>query len=733
MRHPFSFCTLIAILFIALLSISTGANAQNSFKSIVISEQIRAELMAYAPQGVTPGQPVWVGLQLNHQPHWHTYWKNAGDSGLPTTLEWKLPPGVSAGEIAWPAPHKIPIGNMANYGYEGSILLPVPLTISPDFKPPLLSSALDINLKATWLVCRQECIPQEGEFAFKLPIKSTTALNGATFEASFNAQPKPLTHGADHSTIEVTGQQLHVRMLGLPAVLQGKTLDFFPETADIIDTAAPWTQTWAGTTWTASIPLSPQRSLSPSLMPVVVGLAGNHWRSESPISGSWPTTTNPSTTVTPALEAALKANTNAAPIPPTLPLSLGLALLGALLGGLILNLMPCVFPVLAIKVLSFTQSNSTPNAKATLRTQGLAYTTGVIASFVLLGGLLLALRAGGEQLGWGFQLQSPVLVAGLAVLFTVIALNLFGLFEIGMLLPSRAATAQARNPTLNSFLSGVLAVAIASPCTAPFMGASLGLAVALPAGQALLVFATIGLGMALPYLAASLTPAVARLLPRPGAWMDVFKKFMAFPMLATVAWLLWVLGQQTSIDGVAALLLLLLLISMGLWSLGLAGRSRVIIATISIAMFIMFSGAIGKNIFYSEPKTATPTEAMTGNADHALGTQPHWQAWQPGRVEQLQAQGKTVFVDFTAAWCVTCQFNKRTTLSHPQVLADLAAKDITLLRADWTRRDPAIAAALAALGRNGVPVYVFYKPGQAPRVLSEVITVDEIRNALANP
>ena len=382
--------------------------------------------------------------------------------------------------------------------------------------------------------------------------------------------------------------------------------------------------------------------------------------------------------------------------------------------------MPCVFPVLAIKVVSFVHVKD----QTTRVTTGLAYTAGVVLSFLALGALLLGLRAAGEQLGWGFQLQSPAVVAALAVLFTLIGLNLAGLFEFGSFLPSRVASLQAKNPAIDSFLSGVLATAIASPCTAPFMGASLGYALGLPAAQALAVFGAIGVGMALPYLAASVVPAVARALPRPGAWMVTFKQLMAFPMFATVVWLVWVLGQQSGIDGAGALLGLLVLMTLVIWALTLKGRVRLVIATLSIAAGAAGISAIGPNVIKLQETAGSGPAA--GSALTTL-----WQPWEPGRVDQLSAQGQTVFVDFTAAWCVTCQYNKKTTLSNAAVLADFEAKKVALLRADWTRRDPAVTAALAQLGRSGVPVYVIYKPGRAPVVLSEILSVADVRAELA--
>lgn len=681
--------------------------------ALVTTEQVRAELLAWAPEGVEASKPLWLGLQLTHQPEWHTYWKNSGDSGLPTQLAWQLPAGITAGEIAWPTPKKIPVGTLANYGYENTVLLPVPLTVAPGFN----GAQLNVKLNAAWLVCRKECIPQEGEFTLSLPVKSSTALSGKAFQATFDATPTALPAGA--SQVEVSGKAIKVVLSGLPAGLQGKTLDFFPETGSLIEPAAPWQQAWQGAVWTAQVPLSGQRTESPTQLPLVVAFQQSAYRIEAPVKGPWPAVAA-AAVVPPALEAALKANASAGAAPVQAsgpPLSLLAALLGALVGGMILNLMPCVFPVLAIKVVSFVHVKDPGTRLST----GLAYTAGVVLSFLALGALLLGLRAAGEQLGWGFQLQNPAVVAALAALFTLLGLNLAGLFEFGHFLPDRVTRLQSTRPTINAFLSGVLASAIASPCTAPFMGASLGYAVGLPALQALAMFSAIGLGMALPYLAASAVPAVARVLPRPGHWMVTFRQLMAFPMFATVAWLVWVLGQQSGIDGAGALLALLVLMALVLWSLTLQGRTRTLFATFSIALAAAGVLTIGQNI----------TKPLQASAGPAIATSGRWQAWEPGRVDQLTARGQSVLVDFTAAWCVTCQYNKKTTLANTAVLADIDAKNVALLRADWTRRDPAVTAALTQLGRSGVPVYAIYKPGQAPVILSEVLSVDDLRAELA--
>ncbi|MBT3067283.1 protein-disulfide reductase DsbD [Rhodoferax sp. U11-2br] len=707
---------LIAVLFIAISPLPTWAQAPKSITNVVTTEQVRAELMAYAPDGVDPGKTVWVGLQLAHQPHWHTYWKNSGDSGQPTSLSWTLPTGVLAGDIAWPTPKILPTGNLVTYGFNGTVLLPVPLTITPDFKPSLLSSELEVKLQASWLVCKLECVPQDGEFVLRLPTKSSTALNAGVFEASFQASPKPL---AGQSQISIEGQQLKLSVTGLPAALQGQKLELFPEVPELVDAGAVWTQAWTGATWTASLPISPHRSDSPTALPLVLvaDVAGQRsgFATSAPIQGTWPANPPPGqAATTPAL---LNPTLTAVPATPSVPTSFWLALLGALLGGMLLNLMPCVFPVLAIKVVGFTRHADDRHGH---RVSGLAYSAGVVLSFLALGALMLVLRSAGEQLGWGFQLQSPAVVAALAALFTLIGLNLAGLFEFGQLLPSRLATLQSRNPAVNAFLSGVLAVAIASPCTAPFMGASLGLALALPPLQALLLFAALGVGMALPYLAASWSPALARKLPRPGPWMDTFRRAMAFPMFATVVWLVWVLGQQTGIDGAGALLALLVSLALVIWAFTLRGAARLPVAAVSIVILLALTWAIGKNVVhFAEPTSTANTSANS-----------RWQAWAPGKVDELLASGSPVFVDFTAAWCVTCQYNKKTTLANIELLADLEAKKVVLLRADWTRRDPAITTALAALGRNGVPVYVMYQPGKTPVVLSEILSVADVRGAM---
>jgi thiol:disulfide interchange protein DsbD len=709
------------------LWLSPASHAQTR-GATVKTDQVRAELLAHAPQGIQAGQTFWLGLQIQHQPHWHTYWQNPGDSGLPTRLQWQLPAGLQVGEIAWPLPKKIPIGTLANYGYENTVLLPVSVNVGPDFKAPVVGP-VKIQLQAEWLVCRQECIPQEGQFELSLPAQSATALHGDLFDATQKQSPQALK-GTHTASVSADGRTVTLSIDALPRAWRGQTLSLFPVTANVVNNATvqgkTWTQSWQGDRWAAQMPVSDERSESPALMRWVIAAGPETaprapaFEVDTPVKGVWPALAQASASVSPALAQALKDNAKAPPPHSGSWGSLLLALVGAFVGGLLLNLMPCVFPVLAIKVLGFAQPG---HGRAEHRAAGLAYTAGVVLSFLLLGGLLLGLRAAGEQLGWGFQLQSPAVVAGLALLFTLLGLNLAGVFEFGQMVPSRLAGWQSRHATVNAGLSGVLAVVVASPCTAPFMGTSLGLAIALPTAHALAVFAAMGLGMALPYLAATFWPAVARALPRPGAWMVVFRQALAFPMFATVIWLLWVLGQQTGIDAASGLLAALLCVAWLVWALGLQGKVRWVLSALALTVLL----GLGSQILLPAMREVP---ADSASASVPTGQTTRWQAWSEARLQAELAAGRPVFVDFTAAWCVTCQYNKKTTLANVEVLANFDARQVVLMRADWTRRDAAITRALTALGRSGVPVYALYAPGKAPVLLSELPSVSEIQQAL---
>ena len=686
--------------------------------AVVKTAEVEAELVAHAPQGVAPGKPVWLGLILRHAPHWHTYWQNPGDSGLATALEWQLPAGVTAGAIEWPTPQRLPIGPLVNYGYEGTLLLAAPLAVAGDFD----AAALDVSLRADWLVCREQCIPQSGEFRLRLPTQSPTVSDAAQFAAVRNALPRRLDGVSASAAVD--GATLRLDLQGLPAAWRGKRLDFFAADAGVIDHAAPTAQQWDGDRLSLRVPLSAQRSESPATMQAVLALPGE----AAGVALQFGVAGWPQVAATGAVPPATATSAGAADVPPAQPggSPLALALVFAFGGGLLLNLMPCVFPVLSLKVLGFARHGA---ERRHLAAGGIAYTAGVMLSFVALAGLLLALRAAGEQLGWGFQLQSPPFVAALAVLFALIGLNLLGVFEVGNLLPGRLAAMRARHPVADHALTGVLAVAVASPCTAPFMGAALGVALTQPAPQALLVFAVLGAGMAAPYLAASLRPGLVRLLPLPGRWMAQLRTAMAFPMFATVVWLIWVLGQQVGIDGAAALLGALVALAFLAWARGAAGLQRAgRTALTALGLFaVMATGAWT----WQALGQSAPGAELAAAADERTDATT-WQRWSPEAQAQARAAGAPVFVDFTAAWCVTCQFNKRTALADRSLLDEFSVRKVRLLRADWTRRDAEITLELARLARTGVPVYALYAPGaREPQLLSEILTAAEVRAAMA--
>ena len=719
-----------------LVFVSSGAGAawaqlNATAKSAVVSTpQVRAELIAHAPDGVQVGKTFWLGLQLQHTREWHTYWRNPGDSGLPTLLEFKLPPGLEAGPVLWPLPQKLSAGTLTNYGFENDALLAVEVKVTSAYRAPM-NGQLPVQLHANWLVCRLECIPQEGDFRLEFASQSSFAPHAKAFTTLLKQQPAQLD--APQKTARFEGDFLMASLEGLPSSWIGQKLSIFPSGPELLESStdqhALAKQSWQGTTWSVRLPVSTARSESPTKIGwLLVAQASDASRQGIelvlPVSGAWP---SPKAQDFAAASANKAASSIASSAPPpaaeTGAFGFMLALAGALLGGLILNAMPCVLPILAIKLLGFTQHGA---SKPMRRLTGVAYTVGVVTSFLVLGGAVLLLRSMGEQLGWGFQLQTPAVVAALAVLFTLIALNLWDVFNLGNVLPASLASLQSRHPVVDALLSGVLAVAVASPCTAPFMGASLGVAMTMPAWQALSVFACMGLGLALPFLLASWVPAVAQALPKPGMWMVTLRHALAFPMLATVVWLLWVFGLQTSVTQSMLLLGGLLVLALTVWA---SSFKTVLGRVVQLSGFVAICW-IGLEVVSNS--NTDSQEAPAANA--AVGTAPqasnHWQTWTASAVQTELAQGHAVFVDFTAAWCVTCQINKQTTLNQPDVLADFAAKQVRLMRADWTRRDPAISRALNELGRSGVPVYVLYSPNRAPQVLSELLSVAQVRQAM---
>jgi thiol:disulfide interchange protein DsbD len=676
--------------FLALLVVAC-ALAFPAWGGSVRTPQVQAELVAERA-AIVPGESLTVALRLAIIPEWHTYWLNPGDSGEPTALHWRLPAGFRAGPIEWPVPERLPAGPLMNFGYSGEALHLVRIDAPAGLVP---GTQVTLAARATWLVCKIDCIPEEGELALTLPVAASAGRDerwAGPIAAARARIPAPATALAEWSLAARTGAEgvvLHLSAAGRPALPEAR---FFPFEQGKVEPAAPQRLESAKGGYSLTLPRAAQPVGAFHRVSGVLVLS----REGDPQPRAF------------SIDVPVAAA--AAPASAAAGLGFVAALLAAFAGGLILNLMPCVLPVLAIKVLGFAGTDARQG-----RRHGLLYGAGVLVSFWALAGLLFALRAAGAELGWGFQLQSPAAVALLALLFFGLALNLSGVFELGGLVPGGLAAWSAKNPALDWFLTGVLAVVIAAPCTAPFMGAALGFAVAADAVQAFAVFTALGLGMALPYVALAWFPAWLRYVPKPGPWMVRLKQALAFPLYATVVWLAWVLGRQTGLDGVVWLLAACVTLAIAAWLAGLPG-SRGLAARGAIALAL-----VGSLVMALVPREDASQAAASGAT---------WRAYSAETVASLTAAGKPVFVDFTAAWCVTCQVNKKLVLSREDVLADFRARGVTLVRADWTRRDADIAQALAGVGRSGVPTYVLYRPGRAPVVLPEILTRERLVEAL---
>ncbi len=718
----------LARLFAALLGLATLAVAH---AQPVRVDNAEAELVA-ATDAVVPGQPLTVGLRLKHDPHWHTYWTVPGDSGLPTTLTWQLPAGFAAGPIEWPVPRRLPLGPLVNFGYEDEVLLPVQVSV-PAQVPA--GPMLQLAARADWLICKDVCIPGGADLTLALPVRSEAgpSRHAALFAATRAQIPQPLTLEQATATIEVARIRFAHKTTG-----ELRQLEFFPLDEARIEPSAP--QTLRNEQGVAALYLAAAQPVAgefKQLKGVLVANGGPAAADKGGWAGVIDVALVPGTV---AQVAAVAGNAidsrSAAPgrgsilsaaIAPV-SMTFWFALVGAFIGGLILNLMPCVFPVLSLKLVSLLQHQRAEDAAhlshPTLRAHGAAFAAGVVLCFVLLAALLIALRAAGEQLGWGFQLQTPWVVASLTVLFFIIGLNLLGTFEFsfgGGLANSDAAQKLSADRLSGSFGTGALAVVIAAPCTAPFMGAALGYAVTQPAPIALAVFAMLGVGMATPYVALTFTPALLRRLPRPGVWMQRFKQVMAFPMFATCVWLIWVLAQQVDVDAVALVLAGLVLAAMAAWALGLAqtGARRWRWVALAVAPLALYA-VLGP----TWPGVVSPAGAIAKAKEE-------WQPWTRMAQEAQIAKGKSVFVDFTAAWCVTCQANKRLVLTSSTVREAFVKHRVVLMRADWTNRDDEITRELARFDRNGVPLYVLYDGRGGTQVLPELLSERIILDALA--
>ena len=670
----------------------------------VRTENVTARLVAERAR-IAPGETLDLALVLDIRPGWHTYWKNPGDSGEPPRLAWDLPAGVTAGPIRWPYPSLIRVGPLANYGYSGRATHLVTLSLPADWPP---GKPLSLRVRADWLVCEEHCIPEGGDLDLTLEVVTPEAAAedpGAASPEIVQARAKLPEAPIGGAKLIRTGGGMQLRVPAAALPQRPDSVWFFPDQWGLTDHAAP--QPWRLDGGEFLLELTPGVSSQANGSGLLVVSSGGTTR-------GYP--------VTPELAPALARPAGGAPGD---DLGLPMALMLALAGGLILNLMPCVFPILAMKALGLAGQGGAGRRHRVLH--ALTYAAGVLTFFAVIGALFLGLRAGGQAVGWGFQLQYPPFVALMAYLFLALGLSLAGAVTLGARLMGLAAG----GPTAGAggaFATGALAALVAAPCTAPFMGAALGYAATLAWPQALAVILTLGLGLALPFVVLSLSPVLAQRLPRPGPWMDGLKQFLAFPLFATAAWLVWVLSVQAGPSGVAAILAGLVLLALGLWaweqSRGRSGRWR------GLGLGVAWA-AVGLALFLALTMESTPPQAGSGSGGRAavLAAEP----FSPDRLAQALGERRPVLVNMTAAWCITCLVNERVALERPAVAEAMERRGVLYLKGDWTRRDPAITAYLAGFGRNGVPLYVWYPSPDQPRVLPQILTEGILLDALEGP
>lgn len=696
-----------------------AADAPNSART----ESAQVRLLAWAPQGVGKNKPLWLGLYIQHQRQWHSYWKNPGQAGAAAVLQWQLPKGWQPQAITWATPQTILVGDWVNYGYDHDVLLAVPVQITADVPA---NTPLSIGLNAQWLACKTACVPQQVQLQLELPSTQAIQADAALFEQLQASTPKQLPNA--QAQVVIAQQQATIEVAHLPAAWRGKTLNFYPETPHIFTTEGMGVQTWQGDTWRMVMPLDSKRQAKPKTLPIVLALQADaarntehiinnaakqaSYRVLADVQGHW----QPA-----AAAASTLAATTVAPTASTQPsqsaqpaVSVTVSMLLAFVGGVILNLMPCVFPVLAIKILSFAHHSNSPRA---LRFSAYAYTAGVVLSLLVLAGILLALRAGGAALGWGFQLQNPYIVGALGLLFAVLGFNFLGWFAIPSI-PLPARFGQQRSPAVEAFLSGILTVLVATPCSAPFVGTALAAALVLPAAHALLLFVCMALGLSVPVLLASVFPKLVGWLPKPGAWMEQLRQVMAFFMFASAIWLAWVLGKQSGVDAVALFMLVVLWLAGICWAWRIPDRTRRWWVAVFSALSIL---GLSAGVWHVQ-SAPSPSAQTSGN----------WQAWSEHAVQEAVQNQRKVFVDYTAAWCITCQLNKQTVLERASFQQWAQDNQVLLLRADWTNQDPKVSQSLQKLGRVSVPTYALYHPNRPnqPTVLGEVIRLADIQRVL---
>ena len=646
---------------------------------------------------VAPGKPIEAGIIIEARDGWHTYWENPGDAGIPTRLTWTLPNGFSASDIHWPAPTLLREGELATYAYPGKVFLPVTINT-----PAALDATIphQISAKVDVLVCKDICVPESGTVTVNLPVSSSPS---QTSYANLFEQQR------NHSIqkLEITGHyNLDDKYITLLAPLEAisdhsiTSANFFIRENNLINYAA-----------------QQKLDLTKDTLSLALERAGE--KPENTISGVLSLTQSDNSTAayditfTPSAAPAVTSN---AAMPDIWFPSI---ILLAIMGGLVLNLMPCVLPILSLKALAIAQKSASRHAHVVQH--GIAYTAGIMLSFAGIAGMLLSLRAGGASIGWGFQMQSPAFVCFLIYLLFLVGLNLTGVFELPVLLGNVGGHNHDKSTIRGSFFTGVLATAVATPCTAPFMASAVGAALTMPAVQALLVFEALGFGLALPFLLISIFPRLRAFLPKPGAWMNLFKQMLAYPMYGSVIWLMWVLILQTGAGGAVVALSGMLAIVFVIWLKSwIQGAGYALIA---IVLYVTIFGM-------SLPMLSTmeiATSAMPGGHEMTdIETVPYSKS----KLDELRAAGKPVLVDATAAWCITCQVNARVAIHTPRVMEQFKSHNITLMIADWTRPSNEITDYLRSFGFSGVPLVVYYPSSEDPIVLPQILTEDIVLNTI---
>ncbi len=703
----------------AVLALAFGLGSPlSSLAAAVDTGHVKAELIVSGE--AVPGGEVYVALRQTIAKDWHTYWRNPGDAGQATTLDWTLPPGWSAGEIVWPTPQRLPLSSLMNYGYEGQVLLPVALKVPASARP---GDTVNLKAEAGFLVCKEICIPEQGSLKLAIKIASGVPTPDKTAAAAIlktlTDAPKPADTRA---AIRFEAGVLKLSATG--AGLAGGNFPkayFYPYDSTVLNHAKPQTIERGPEGLTLTLPAGYAFTKTP-VPGQLVGVLDLGDQAFEVTAKSGPL-------------AAGAAGLGAPTAPAAKTMSLPLAVLFAFLGGVILNLMPCVFPILSMKAAALTGHSG--EAKGA-RMQGLAFLAGVVLTFLGLAGALIAAKAAGAAVGWGFQLQSAPVVAVLSLVMLLTALNLSGVFEVGSSLQGAAGSAPlaSRSGLLGAFFTGVLAVVVAAPCTAPFMAGAIGFALTQGPLTALLVFLFLGLGLAAPFTALAFAPGLLARMPRPGPWMERLKQALAFPLYGAAAWLAWVFVLQAGTQALALLFAAAVATAFAAWLYGSAQKASMMGAKPRLsqglaALFIL--AAIGLVVTASR----LPRPDMVAGPSAATATELASEPFSPARVEALRAEGKPVLINFTAAWCITCQVNDQAALSRPAVAEAIKATGTVYMVADWTNRDGVIAKALEDQGRAGVPLYLVYPVGRrAPVTLPQILTeglVVEALEAAAKP